>query len=175
MIKGSTHPGLQRKVVPFKTNDASIKCVSSGSVKIWTSKKPHWIHIHFGKIHFGPQEVLLCSTALKYLCFSASSLGVSMAFCSWEIPKKNLPQTHTSDGRSWFTYTWSSGNFWFEDPSQKKISQHGNCGVAIQFAYDWQLLPPRWSCFGNGYESCLWPPGKRGTDKKITHQSDKNI
>ena len=44
MIKWSTHPGLQRKVVPFKTNDASIKCVSSGSVKIWTSKKPHWIH-----------------------------------------------------------------------------------------------------------------------------------
>lgn len=28
----------------FQTNDASIKCVSSGSVKIWTSKKPHWIH-----------------------------------------------------------------------------------------------------------------------------------
>lgn len=121
MIKGSTHPGLQRKVVPFKTNDASIKCVCHLDLSKFGRPKNHIGSIHETQIHFGPQEVLLCSTASKYLCFSASSLGVSMAFCSWEIPKKILPQTHTSDGRSWFTYTWSSGNFWIPG-SISKIS-----------------------------------------------------
>ncbi len=111
---------------------------------------------------------------------------------------KFLPQTQTSDGRSWFTYT--STDCFLSRIGLKKISQQGNsfgCAVELSIRQGCDLdsvclwltsfwgptsaritkenrVLPRWSCFGNGYESCLWPPGHWGIDKKHLLKSVKH-